>query len=188
MTIYCNGEQAMFSSAVTGNLLTSGLLAFVVAVITAWITSKLISSREHQRWILDNKKLEWRELVDEMHECFDRMANFHNRTEASIPRSEVDASIRHGFRILRNRIFVADTITQNKIMEKWEELVTYRQSADLPREPHAHGVIPTVVGFNLLAAELEDMLMKVARHDLRLATRRPWSLFSHFRAKRKKHK
>ena len=185
MTNYCIGEQVMFSSAIISNLLNGGLLPFVptviIAWITAWITSKLTSSREHQRWTLDNKKLEWRELIDEMHECFNHMANFRNPTDAIlIPNSEVDASIRKGFRILRSRVFIADAIAQNKIMEEWEKLRTYRD----PDLPHAPGHALTPVGFNQRAADLEDMLMEAVRHDLKLAARRPRSPFSYFRAKR----
>ena len=35
---------------------------FVLTGVLA--TARLTSNREHRRWIFDNKKLEWRELID----------------------------------------------------------------------------------------------------------------------------
>ena len=135
----------------------------------------LTSSRDQKRWILDNKKQEWRELVDTMHECFDRMADFS---------SEANESIQEGYRILRNRIFIADVISKERIMESWQKLVEYSQSAQLPRESHTAGGVPTPVGFNLLACPLEDKLMELVRRDLSLAKPSPRSSFHRFGSRR----
>ncbi|MGB6829935.1 MAG: hypothetical protein WBE41_17940 [Terracidiphilus sp.] len=156
----CNfGLQEMCSSAEICTLLTGGLLAVVPAAFTAWITSRLTSSREHKRCVLDNKKQEWRELVDTMHECMDRMAKDLS--------SGAEASIHQGYRILRNRIFIADVVTHEQITKGWKSLVDYALTAQLPPDPSAHGG-QTLVGFNNLAAPFEDKLMELARHDLLL--------------------
>jgi hypothetical protein len=163
MVAYSFGLQEMCSSAEICTLLAGGLLAVVPAAFTAWITSRLTSSREHKRWVLDNKKQEWRELVDTMHECMDRMAKDLS--------SGAEASFHQGYRILRNRIFIADAIAHEQIMKEWKRLVDYALTAQVPRDPSTHrGPTggPTPVGFNNLAAPFEDKLMGLARHDLRL--------------------
>jgi len=158
------------------------LLPFVTAIMGGlfalggvWIASRLSFSREHRRWVLDNKKLEWRELIDEIHACFERMAcgfqNF-NVISPTDDSNDPDAGVRRGFRILRNRIFIAPAIAQHRLMEQWQELVAYMHSARQPREPQQHGEMPTYVGFNQRAAAFEDKLMEVVRLDLAIATRR----------------
>jgi hypothetical protein len=164
-----------------------GILAGAFTLIAVWIGSRLSFSREHHRWILDNKKLEWRELIDEMHACFARMVYGFQNLNVISPTddgNDPDAGVRRGFRILRNRIFIAPAIAQHRIMEQWEELVAYVNSARQPREPHEHGGLPTFVGFNLRAAAFQDKLMEVVREDLTIPLRQRRSIFSRFRAKR----
>jgi hypothetical protein len=85
--------------------------------------------------------------------------------------NDPDAGVRRGFRILRNRIFIAPAIAQHGIIEQWQELVTYMHSAQQPREPQQHGGMPTYVGFNQRAAAFEDKLMEVVRLDLAISKR-----------------
>jgi hypothetical protein len=47
-------------NAIISLIAALGIGGLIGAITTAVLTRK----REHQRWILDNKKLEWRELID----------------------------------------------------------------------------------------------------------------------------
>lgn len=159
--------------------LTTALLGGLFTLGGVWIASRLTSSREHRRWVLDNKKLEWRELIDEMQVCFNRMVyafQDFNVISGADDSNDPEAGMRKGYRILRNRIFIADAIAEHKIMEQWQELLAYVHSARMPREPRQQGA-PTHVGYNERAGALQDRLMEVARLDIEVATNRRWFRF-----------
>jgi hypothetical protein len=142
-----------------------GISSLVAALLTWWLTSL----REHCRWVLDNKKLEWRELIDKLHACICNMGYAFQeiRTFEHGGEGDVDFAIRSGSRVIRDRIFIADAIQQHQVLKQWEELAAYVTAAGCPREPGQHRA-PTITGFETLGAAFEDKLLATAREDLRL--------------------
>jgi hypothetical protein len=122
-----------------------------------------------------------------MHACVARMAYGFQNLNVISPAddsNDPDAGVRRGFHVLRNRIFIAPAIREHRIMDRWEELVAYVNSARRPREPHERGGLPTHQGFNQRAAAFQDKLMEVVLADLTISKRQPRSIFSRFRTKR----
>ena len=142
-----------------------GISSLLTAILTWWLTSR----REHRRWILDNKKLEWRELIDTLHSCLYNMGYAFQMVSVFKPGEEGDVqfAVQKGFRTIRDRIFTADAVERHQVLEQWKELVAYINAATSPREPGQRGA-PTIMEFNARGAAFEDKLLLMAREDLKL--------------------
>lgn len=142
-----------------------GLSSLIAAILGWWLASR----REQRRWVLDNKKLEWRELIDALHDAlctmgyaFQPMRIFKRGEEG-----DVDSAIENGFRVIRDRIFIADAIERHRVMEQWKGLVAYIHAATSPRDPGQHAA-GTFTEFNARGAAFEDKLLLMARDDLKV--------------------
>jgi len=153
----------------------TAFLAGFFTLAGVWIASRLTSSREQRRWVSDNKKLEWRELIDQMHESFNRMQYAYISPpgvyEASDDSFDPGVGIEAGERIVRNRIFIADTLVREGIAEHWEQL-----------RKHTQKVMRSTSGLDLREIEMffkqrtafEAKLLEAARVDVGVAVRRRW--------------
>jgi hypothetical protein len=111
---------------------------------------------------------EWRELTNELHEALAQIGYAFIPINAITPgheENDYEAGIRRGYRVIRNRLFIADTLKRDKVLEKYEELVKYAISARTPRERDQRGC-PTMNGFDTKASAFEDELMEIARKDI----------------------
>lgn len=142
-----------------------GLSSLIGSVLSWWLTSR----REHRRWILDNKKGEWRELIDTLHTCLWNLAYAFQPVSCFTQDGEGDvhSAVQKGFRVIRDRIFIADAIERHQVLELWKGLVAYVDAATAPREPGQRGA-PSISEFNARGAAFEDKLLLMAREDLRL--------------------
>jgi hypothetical protein len=142
-----------------------GLSSLIGTVLSWWLTSR----REHRRWALDNRKLEWRELIDTLHTCLWTLGYAFQPVRVFMPGEEGDVqdAMQNGFRVIRDRIFIADALQRHQVLEQWKELVAYVTAATLPREPGQRGA-PTITEFNARGAAFEDKLLMMAREDLKL--------------------
>jgi hypothetical protein len=111
---------------------------------------------------------EWRELTHELHEAFAQIGYAFIPLNVVTPGHEENdygAGIRRGYRVIRNRLFIADILKREKISEKYDELVKYAVSARSPRERNQRGG-PTMNGFDMKTGVFEDELMEIARKDI----------------------
>lgn len=81
-------------------------------------------------------------------------------------RNDPYAGIARGYRVIRNRLYIADALEKAGLVKEWEELVQYVVSRDVPRDTNQRGC-PTPVRFDLKAAAFHDRLVQVARDDLK---------------------
>jgi hypothetical protein len=111
---------------------------------------------------------EWRELIRELHESFIQIGYAFlplNAITPGVEDNDYQAGIRRGYRVIRSRIFIAETLKKEGVLEKYEEIVRYAISATCPREPSQRGC-PTMNGFDLKAGAFQDELMQIARKDM----------------------
>jgi hypothetical protein len=151
-------------------------MQFVIALLTgsvagALLTSLATASRERQRWVLDNKKAEWRELIDRMNYSLTRMERAFTSTfdpeQTGIewkPRTGIEA----GEVVIRNRIFIAETLEKNGVHADWSEL---REQTWTAIRNHWHD-LETTEHFMNTREEFEAKLAKLAREDVRADTSR----------------
>ena len=111
---------------------------------------------------------EWRELIHELHEALSQIGYAFLPINVITPGIEIndpEKGMRRGYRVIRDRLFIADTLAREKVLERYEELVKYAISRDAPREPSQRGC-PTMNGFDMKASAFEDALMEIARKDI----------------------
>jgi hypothetical protein len=117
---------------------------------------------------------EWRELTNELHEAFGQIGYAFIPINVLTPgheENDYEAGIRRGYRVIRNRLFIADALTREKISEKYQGLVDYARSARTakPYQPDC----PTMRGFDLKTSAFEDELMEIARRDIGQPSSKP---------------
>lgn len=142
-----------------------GFSSLIGSIFAHWLSSR----RERSKWINENKKAEWRELIDRLDESLTAMSYAFVTINVLSPDGSNNplAGIGKGNRVIHDRIFIADAVKRYGIVGKWEELVRYTSSASDPRSPSQRGG-PTAVGFDAKAREFQEELLKVASKDLGL--------------------
>jgi hypothetical protein len=73
-----------------------------------------------------------------------------------------------GTRVVKDRIFISEVIREKKIVQQWEDLCGYVNLTQEPRTSDQQGGMPTMEGYGLKVAELQELLIKVSRDDLGL--------------------
>jgi len=130
--------------------------------------------RDHWRWAADNKKSEWRQLIDCLRDGISGMALGFESVVRPIdehePMNNPETAYGEGIHLLRDRIFIAGAIRKYKIESKWTELAQYIEMAHAPRDPHQRGAL-TRTGYFIKANAFQEELVNIARRDLGLDSR-----------------
>jgi hypothetical protein len=144
------------------------LLQFALSVVPvaggvwiAWMAFHWNSKREHEQWILDQKKLEWRELLDAINECQDSlplMAQLGDKSSAVSSTVLNDyQKVRKAQQILYDRLFI-DRSTIAPVMSAWLSASEKGMTA----------IGGDALGYALAYGALVDKVRQAARKDLGL--------------------
>ncbi len=141
--------------------------SFGVGALIGNLAPYLLSSRLQRRhWLFDNKKAEWRELIDELHKCFEMLgyafrckAFIEDSREIEEERKTASQGAVRGSQVINNRIYIAEVLNKHDIHRKWSALIEMTQvdEAELPKTARKF-----VDAFNALP----DEVLKLARQDL----------------------
>jgi hypothetical protein len=140
-----------------------GIGSFVGSVITQYFAHR----QQRKNWISDNKKLEWRELIDALREAIRVMAF---RFDIEMPFNVVtgaeqrynEEAKRRGETIIRDRIFIATKVHNSGLFDQWVELVKDCEEADVSFRERPK----TLSGFIARAHAFQRELIRVSREDL----------------------
>jgi hypothetical protein len=139
-----------------------GIGAFIGNIVSHLLTSRL----QRRNWLYDNKKLEWRQLIDELQECMELMGlafrwkgAIESHAELAEERRKITRGMVRGGQIINNRIFIAEVLKRNDIQRKWVGLANLTKSNT---EDLAAAGLKFVNAFN----ELHDEILRLARQDL----------------------
>ena|SRR5713101_1194834 len=126
------------------------------------------AKQRHRDWVKDNKKAEWRELMDEMDTCLSRTQGAFQRSvsERLTDPFNYMATLGIGSRVMNNRIFIADVLKKSGITQKWRDIMTYVCSSDSPRDKNQQGGLPTMNGYISMVNAFQEELVRVSREDL----------------------
>jgi|ERR1700693_2314531 len=149
-----------------------GLGAVVGNVVSHFLTSRW----QHRVWIKDNKKSEWRELLDGINKSIEGMRGAFDRAFLSIP-NPVSESMNMGSNVMLDRIFIAGVLRKSGILDKWWDLAAYVASVGSPRDPNQQGGLPTKNGYMIKSNEFRDEIIRVSRADLGIDSKRAWYKF-----------
>ena len=86
----------------------------------------LSAVREHAEWVQDQKRLEYRQLLDQLHETFTTVTS-HNGEGMLLKCAdnyhlESFDSVQELSRLFADRIFIADQLNESGALEDWETL------------------------------------------------------------------
>jgi hypothetical protein len=108
------------------------LLQFALSIIPvaggvwiAWMAFRWNTKKEHQRWVFDQKKAEWREILDAIKECEDYLL----LTDTSINREEIEAGLKYEAlqrtrkvqQLFYDRLFV-DRYALGQVLSRWNDV------------------------------------------------------------------
>jgi len=140
-----------------------GVASFVSTVISLLATAHL----QHKSWVKDNKKQEWRELIDALREAIRVMAShYDDQLPSNIISGEEERyreqAKRKGEVIIRDRIFISRKVRESGLFEQWVALSkecedAYASFKDRPR---------LYRDFEGKAHKFQEDLIRVSREDL----------------------
>ena len=136
------------------------------SLIGGLIQQRFSAKQRHREWVKDNKKAEWRELIDKMITCLSRTqgALSHPASERLTEPFNYTATLAIGNGVLNDRIFIADVLKKSGITSKWRDIIAYVCASDSPRDETQP--LPTENGYRLKANAFQDEIVRVARADL----------------------
>src|SRR5713226_4740590 len=144
-----------------------GVGGFVGNLVSSWLTSR----SQKRNWEKDNKKQEWRELIDALREALRVMMEHHyvNYSDADTltPSEDVryrEEAIRKGYVAIGDRIFIVKKVRASGISDRWDALRDEYEKVD--------SSIPEGLNrFNSFVKhshKFQDDLIRLSREDLGL--------------------
>jgi hypothetical protein len=140
------------------------VLATMIPAVTGlagvWLGAKLNFATAHRTWVLDNKKMEWRGLIDAVQDALIKMAD-----AVYGPSGDPSKSVQRVFAILNNRMFIADTVARERLVDRWDRINRCVNSVAVPTyrpDQQAMG------SFEHERKTFPDFLIALSRRDLRI--------------------
>ena len=137
--------------------------SFVSTVISLFASAHL----QHKNWVKDNKKEEWRELIDTLREAIRVMAShYDDEMPWSVRTGEEERyreeAKRKGEVVIRNRIFISKKMHDSGLFGQWIELSKECEEADVSSSERPK----TYPSFQTKAHKFQNELIRVSREDL----------------------
>ncbi len=135
-------------------------------LISFWLTSSL----QRKNWIKDNKKQEWRELIDALIEALRVMMahRYESYTDNMMTPAEDaryrEEAIRKGYVAIGDRIFIVKKVRDCKLPEQWAALNDKYEKVD---ESIPEG-LDRLNSFVKQSYKFQDDLIQFSREDLGL--------------------
>jgi hypothetical protein len=139
----------MSTTSIRDWLAVIGLSSLIATLVGHWFSS----AREHRRWVYENKRLEWRELVDRFHTILQHVHYFRSGS-----RSDILEDLNEGFLLLQNRLFIAEILERWKVADQWKELIV-----DTMEPKKEFTALEIIQG----SGDFEQYLLDIARLDLK---------------------
>ncbi len=135
-------------------------------VWVAWMAFRWTKKKEHEQWIRDHKRAEWRELLDAAGDC---------QTDlwiASSPKGEDDdkqpaitnakLKLQRIYLLLDDRVFI-DQLTLGPIMSSWNKTIGHTKEA---ASSSGQGLLGSLTLTQLSYSVFIEQLRKAAKKDL----------------------
>jgi len=146
-------------------VVAGGLIGLISGVLGAIVNSVFTSRREHTRWLFDQKRMEYRELLDGLHECMENMSGAFLSVNVTKPQNLPDVAVARGYILIRSQIFIGPALEEFGIEKRWEELEACVTEAETPRSSTQRSR-PTEASFLLKCDTFENELNNFIRKDL----------------------
>jgi hypothetical protein len=174
----------------TWNDVWSAVGPLIGVVIGALLTPWMAWRWQRKQWSSDNKKEEYRNLLDALGECvqkikglkervfisnrssFDYSANteeaerLRQSNESNLLNNQIIETLRGASKVLEDRLFIDAALRKHKVKERWARLeeMANRRGSFLPPAPNQ----PTFdsAAFSLAWQELANEIRHIAKQDI----------------------
>jgi hypothetical protein len=138
------------------------------SLIGGLIQQHFSAKQRHREWVKDNKKAEWRELIDKMDTCLSQTQSAFKHPAATRLTDPFNymATLGIGSGVMNDRIFIADVLKSSGITAKWRDIIGYVCASDSPRDEKQRVELPTENGYMIKVNAFQDEIVRVARADL----------------------
>jgi hypothetical protein len=134
------------------------------AILVPWVSWRW----QHKQWSLDNKKQEYRELLDGLFLAIEEIVKA--RPSAITSGIEAAKAVQSGTRLVQNRIFVARSLRNAGIPEDWRKIVNLSlwelQEPTIEVKGKSYMYPPGAI--SLFGNELLEKLLVTIQQDLKL--------------------
>ena len=94
-----------------------GLGSFIGTVLSLWFTAR----QQHKHWVNDNKKSEYRELLDGLYDAVTVVSD--NRPNLStVNPGPINDAVKKLSRMFEDRIFIADSLRNSNAKQDWYDM------------------------------------------------------------------
>jgi hypothetical protein len=109
-----------------------GAWAVVGPLVRVLIGAYIANRNERRHWLRDNQRLEWRELLSTMAWAYSTIVNINSRPYRDKDgENQSEAARLESLNVLRDRIFIAATLRNLDLVNKWNKAVrNFRAKSD----------------------------------------------------------
>jgi hypothetical protein len=139
-----------------------GLLAALLGVFLGQLLSAV---REHREWVNEQKRLEYRQLIDQLYETVTTVVGLRPGVREE-NMSRISEAVSNLHRLLLDRLFITDKLKNSGVIEDFlvlKRVILYepRFESELPRELHYST-------FNIMQREnqLREKILEIATLDI----------------------
>lgn len=142
------------------------VVSLIVGLVGVFLGQMLSRANEHYRWRLDQKRAEYRELVDLLYDAITVVGRERPGLELPKDPQLLDNAIQKLARVFADRIFIAKRLQESGANEKWEEMKKM-----IYYDPDLHDVISknlhySRTGLETKEKELRAKLIALANRDI----------------------
>lgn len=107
--------------------LLTAIIAAIIGIIGTLLVQYVIHRWQLKRWILDNKKAEYSELLTVLSKSIEQMVqNSSDVGYMDVPETEkrraFDEAVVRGRAVIRSRVLIAERMERDRILERWQML------------------------------------------------------------------
>ena len=100
---------------------TTTIVGIISALLGVFAGQLLSGIREHSEWVNDQKRLEYRQLLDQLYETITTVSESRPNLLDLDPRMLGEAANKLA-RLISDRIFIADVLKESGVIADWYEL------------------------------------------------------------------
>lgn len=145
-------------------------LGGALGIIGTAVGQVISGRRQNKQWLFENKKQEYRELLDVMSKAVRFIIDTRGGTISVVAASEMSAAYdaeNDVFRVMEDRIFIADMVSKERLMDRWVELLGYMQNK---RQPGQFIKTYTELRVTILRAAFKDLGIKISTQEIAAST------------------
>jgi len=144
---------------------TTTLVGIISALLGVVVGQLLSGVREHYEWVNDQKRLEYRQLLDQLYETITTVSESRPNLRGLDPRMLGEAANKLA-RVISDRIFIADALKESGVIADWYELKQVIFYEPEMQQYTARGLQFTQTNLRSREDRLREKILDLAKADI----------------------